>query len=117
MPNAASHLLAQQIAARDLDRGHHCSFLFDSVRSFQRPGRAEGRRTRSRTRSDNRVVLCLLGPPELRGQGGVRMLELRPKGLALLAYLALVEEPQPRSRLSDLLEQALLAFAVPRVVC
>ena len=48
-------------------------------------------------------MLCLLGPPELRSPDGVRPLELRPKALALLAYLALVEEPQPRSRLADLL--------------
>jgi pimeloyl-ACP methyl ester carboxylesterase/DNA-binding SARP family transcriptional activator len=48
-------------------------------------------------------VLCLLGPPELRSRNGVRQLELRPKGLALLAYLALVEGPQARSRLADLL--------------
>jgi pimeloyl-ACP methyl ester carboxylesterase len=48
-------------------------------------------------------VLCLLGPPELRGPDGARALELRPKALALLAYLALVEEPQPRGRLADLL--------------
>src|SRR5262245_33946888 len=49
------------------------------------------------------VVLCLLGPCELRSQNGSRPLELRPKGLALLAYLTLVEEPQPRTRLADLL--------------
>jgi len=48
-------------------------------------------------------VLCLLGPSELRSQDGVRSLELRPKGLALVAYLALAEGPQTRSRLADLL--------------
>ena len=48
-------------------------------------------------------MLCVLGPPALRSPGGVRPLELRPKALALLAYLALAEEPQPRSRLADLL--------------
>jgi pimeloyl-ACP methyl ester carboxylesterase/DNA-binding SARP family transcriptional activator len=48
-------------------------------------------------------VLCLLGPPEVRGPEGVRPLELRPRALALLAYLVLVEEPQPRGRLADLL--------------
>jgi pimeloyl-ACP methyl ester carboxylesterase len=48
-------------------------------------------------------VLCLLGPSELRSQDGVRPLELRPKGLALLAYLAVVGEPQARPGLADLL--------------
>jgi DNA-binding SARP family transcriptional activator len=48
-------------------------------------------------------VLWLLGPPALLSPDGVRRLELRPKALALLAYLAVVEEPQPRGRLADLL--------------
>lgn len=48
-------------------------------------------------------MLCLLGPPKLRRPDGVQALELRPKALALLAYLALVDEPQPRSRLAQLL--------------
>ena len=49
------------------------------------------------------VMLCLLGPPELRSQDGVRPLRLRPKALALLAYLILVEKPQPRSWVAELL--------------
>jgi pimeloyl-ACP methyl ester carboxylesterase/DNA-binding SARP family transcriptional activator len=47
--------------------------------------------------------LCLLGPPELRGSAEVLPLNLRPKAVALLAYLALTDGPQPRSRLAELL--------------
>ena len=49
------------------------------------------------------TVLCLLGPPGLRSQDCVRPLELRPKALALLAYLLLVEKPAPRNRIAELL--------------
>jgi pimeloyl-ACP methyl ester carboxylesterase/DNA-binding SARP family transcriptional activator len=61
-------------------------------------------RTRLRTRSvDNREVLCLLGPPALAEAEGLRPLELRPKALALLARLALTDEPQERNTLAELL--------------
>lgn len=61
-------------------------------------------RTRLRTRSaDNREVLCLLGSPAIATAEGLRPLELRPKALALLARLALMDEPQERNALAEIL--------------
>jgi len=48
-------------------------------------------------------MLCLLGPPATTTGDGLHPLDLRPRALGLLAHLALAEEPQPRSRLADLL--------------
>jgi pimeloyl-ACP methyl ester carboxylesterase/DNA-binding SARP family transcriptional activator len=48
-------------------------------------------------------MLCLLGLPALASDQGLRPLRLRPKALALLARLALTNEPQDRSVLSSLL--------------
>jgi DNA-binding SARP family transcriptional activator len=47
--------------------------------------------------------LCLLGPPALASDHGPRQLRLRPKALALLARLALTDEPQDRGMLASLL--------------
>src|SRR5262249_51480081 len=63
-------------------------------------------RTLGRTRAHGVIILimlCLLGPPELRSRDSVGPLELRPKALALLAYLVVTREPQPRNRLAELL--------------
>jgi pimeloyl-ACP methyl ester carboxylesterase/DNA-binding SARP family transcriptional activator len=48
-------------------------------------------------------VLCLLGPAALHDDGRLRPLNLRPKALALLARLALVEGSQDRDVLAELL--------------
>jgi pimeloyl-ACP methyl ester carboxylesterase/DNA-binding SARP family transcriptional activator len=48
-------------------------------------------------------VLCFLGPAALRTGGRVRPLELRPKALALLVRLSLVQGPQDRDVLAELL--------------
>ncbi len=47
-------------------------------------------------------MLCLLGHPALATAEGLRRLELRPKALALLARLALTDEPQERDLLAEL---------------
>jgi pimeloyl-ACP methyl ester carboxylesterase/DNA-binding SARP family transcriptional activator len=48
-------------------------------------------------------MLCLLGPSALATDQGLRPLRLRPKALALLARLALANEPQDRGVLASLL--------------
>jgi pimeloyl-ACP methyl ester carboxylesterase/DNA-binding SARP family transcriptional activator len=48
-------------------------------------------------------MLCLLGPAARVSASGVHPLRLRPKALALLARLALVDEPQERVALAELL--------------
>jgi pimeloyl-ACP methyl ester carboxylesterase/DNA-binding SARP family transcriptional activator len=48
-------------------------------------------------------VLCLLGPAALHSDGQLRPLNLRPKALALLVRLALVEGSQDRDVLAELL--------------
>ena len=47
-------------------------------------------------------MLCLLGPAALRTGGQLRPLELRPKTLALLVRLALIEGPHDRDVLAEL---------------
>src|SRR5204863_3717451 len=66
--------------------------------------RSSGSRTRSCTRLlHNFDVLCLLGPAALHDDGQLRPLNLRPKALALLARLALVEASQDHDVLAELL--------------
>lgn len=48
-------------------------------------------------------MLCLLGPPAIARDDDAIPLALRPKALALLAYLALVGRPKPRHLLAQLL--------------
>ena len=48
-------------------------------------------------------MLCLLGPAALHSDGQLRPLNLRPKALALLVRLALVEGSQDRDVLAELL--------------
>ena len=48
-------------------------------------------------------MLCLLGPPAIAEGGRRSQLELRPKAVALLVRLALMEGPQERQALADLL--------------
>ena len=48
-------------------------------------------------------MLCLLGPLAVRGEGVLRPLTLRPKAVALLAYLALSDAPVARRGLGRLL--------------
>jgi DNA-binding SARP family transcriptional activator len=48
-------------------------------------------------------VLCLLGPAALQANGELRPLNLRPKALALLVRLALVDGSQDRDALAELL--------------
>ena len=48
-------------------------------------------------------MLCLLGPLAIDEDGRLRQLDLRPKAAALLVRLALMEGPQEREDLADLL--------------
>ena len=67
--------------------------------------KASRARTRLRTRSvDNPpVLLCLLGPAAVVTNGQLRLLDVRPKALALLVRLALGDGPQERDALAGLL--------------
>ena len=48
-------------------------------------------------------MLCLLGPPAIATANGLQPLDLRPKAHALLARVALTDEPQERAVLAELL--------------
>jgi hypothetical protein len=48
-------------------------------------------------------MLCLLGPSAIATAKGLQLLELRPKALALLARVALGDEPLERRVLAELL--------------
>jgi DNA-binding SARP family transcriptional activator len=58
---------------------------------------------RNRLRSiPEAAMLCLLGRPTVLEDGERRPLVLRPKALAVLAYLALTARPAPRRELARL---------------